>query len=138
MLGGVHVEHELDQGPVQAGQGTAQDDEARPGELGAGIEVHPTPLGAEVDVVLGHEGEARRFAPAPLLAVVRLVAAVRDIGMGQIGQTQRDLGDLVLDGRQRLFEALRRDPRSSTSASKGAMSCPAALALPTALERALR
>jgi len=100
VLVGVHVEHELDQRPMQPRHGAGERDEARPRHLGRQIEVHPAVARPEIDMILGFEVERRRRTPAAFLAVVGLVAPVRNLGSGQIGQAQTDVGQLVLDRAQ--------------------------------------
>ncbi len=51
-------------------------------------------------MVLRLERKDPRLAPAPLLAIVALIAAIGYAGMGQVGQAHRELAEILLDLRQ--------------------------------------
>jgi hypothetical protein len=82
VLARLDVQHELADRPLQPRQWSAQDDEAGNGDLSGGREVHggrSPPMPAPSTSGAGLEGEGARLAPAPLLAIGRLVRPVRHV-----------------------------------------------------------
>ena len=100
VLARVHVEHELDQGPMQAREPAAQGHEPAPRQLPRELEVERAEPDPEVGVVLRLEVEARRLADPPFLAVVVLVPAHGHGVVGEVGDLQGDALDLRLELRQ--------------------------------------
>ncbi len=109
MLPGLHVQHELRERPVQAGDAALHDGEARAGELDAQIEIQPERR-ADIDMVAHREFQAARRAPGPQHDVAVLVRTHRHAGMRQIGygeQQRLQLGlDLLQPGRRSFQRAL--------------------------------
>ena len=89
---GLHVQHELGQGPVQSGDRAFEHAKARARQLGAGFKVQAQGF-ANVHMVFGGKAQGRGFttqamrgAPAAQLNIAVFVAAQRHAGVGQIGQ----------------------------------------------------
>ncbi len=92
VFGGMQIEHELPEGPLQPGQRAPEDDETGTCQLCRRLEIHQAKALADVEMLLGHEIELFRFAPAAALDIVVLVGAVRHIGMQQIRQALEHFG----------------------------------------------
>ncbi len=111
MLPRLHVEHELPERAVQAGQVATQEGEARARQPRARVEIHAQRRG-DVGMFARGEGEGARGAPARYFDIVRLVRAVGDVGRGQVGDDlQRGLhrgGEARLLGLQRAHAAFQR------------------------------
>ena len=100
----MQIEHEADQGPLQAGAGAHQGDEAALGDAHRALGFkQPKPL-ADLPVLLEplfHAGAA----PALDLNVVGFGAAIGRLGRGQVGQGSEGLVQLQLEGLLLLLEA---------------------------------
>ncbi len=92
------VEHELGQRAVDAGRGLGQDDEAGARQFGGGVEVHAAFHRRDVVMFAGSEGEVARGAPAADFDVPGLIRAVGDVGVGQVGDGQEQVGQLLVEG----------------------------------------
>ncbi len=94
MFAGMQIDHELTESTLEPGKATAQDDEARPRQLGRGIEIHQAQTLAEgknvpSDKALGEFG----FLPyAPDFHIAMLVGTHRHIIEGLIGNLRQGLG----------------------------------------------
>ncbi len=97
VFGGLHIQHELRDRPLQPCHLPAQEGEARTRNLGSRLEIEAK-RGAEVGMLLGREGELARGAPARDFDIARLVLAFRHLGGGQVGQA----GKRVLQARGQL------------------------------------
>ncbi|PAV67119.1 hypothetical protein WR25_21598 [Diploscapter pachys] len=113
IVGGLVVEHELGERPVQPRHWPAQERKARARQIGARLEVHAQRR-TDVGMLAWREVERARGSPAGLFDVAGLVLAVGDVRCGQIGDGgQRALereacfGIGGLETGQRLFQ--RRD-----------------------------
>jgi hypothetical protein len=86
VLGGLHVQHELRQRPVQPRHRAAQEGEARAAQLGTGVEVQPQRR-TQVDVVARRKSkDGARRAPAAHLDVAAFVGTQRHAVVRQVGQ----------------------------------------------------
>ena len=93
----MQVQHELRQRPMQARQLATQHGEARTAELGAGVAIEPAVACAELDVILDRELEGAWRAPAMNFRVLGFVRTRRHRLMRNVGNAQREIGDLGLD-----------------------------------------
>ena len=82
---------------MQARKASAQQREARAGELGRGGEIHEAECLAQIGVV-ARRCNRLRFTPAPQLDVVVLVASVRHAGMRGVRHAREKLVELGLQG----------------------------------------
>ena len=97
MLARVQVEHESDQGALQAGAGAAQHVEARAGELDAALEVDDAERLAELPVRSRRETELASRARGPHHDVLRLVRSDRYVRFGQVRHFEEQRVQLRLD-----------------------------------------
>jgi hypothetical protein len=88
VLGGVHVEHELREGPVQARQRTAQYRESGPSQFGRRFRVQQSVQTAQLDMVAGREFELRLFAPPADFDVLALVTSFRNVRQREVRHIQ--------------------------------------------------
>lgn len=138
MLTGVQIDHELRQGAMQAGDRPTHQGEAGAGQLGGGLEIQPTVLLAQGDMILHREVEGLRRAPAANLDVLFLVRTDRHGLVRQVGDAQHQLVQLTLDAVQLLLAGFEFAAHAIHIGEQGAMSSPRCLAWPMDLERALR
>ncbi len=103
MLTGVQIDHELRQGAMQAGDRPTHQGEAGAGQFGGGLEIQPTVLLAQGDMILHREVEGLRRAPAANLDVLFLVRTDRHGLVRQVGDAQHQLVQLTLDAVQLLL-----------------------------------
>jgi len=99
----MQVDHELRQRPMQTCDRAAHQGETGAREFRRGLEVEPTVLFAEGDVVLHGEVEALRRAPAAHLDVLILIRSDRHRFVRQVGNAQHQLVQLALDTLQFLL-----------------------------------
>ena len=85
VLAGLQIEHELAKRALEPGQLALQDDEARTGQLGRGLEIHQAQRLADLEMLLRREVERRRLAMAADFAIVVGIGAVRHVVERQIG-----------------------------------------------------
>ena len=104
-VGQVGVNEVVEQRPLQTGTHASVDPEARAGQLGAAVVVDEPQVGAEIHVVLGLKVEHSGLAPVAERLVVFL-AAGKQVGVGEVGKTQHDVGLLDLNGLQLLVDLL--------------------------------
>jgi len=98
MPGGVQVQHELDQGPGQAGARTGQQGKSRAGHARGARKIKQSKRLAQRHVVLGGEIEMPLLAPFADDNIARGIFAHRHAGMRQIRNGQQEPALLVLDG----------------------------------------
>ena len=113
MLLRLHIEHELRQRAMQAGDGPAHDGKARAGDFGARIKIQPQRR-AQIDMVFGLKAQWLRVAPQ---AALRRPAAQLDVGafvrphghagMRQIGHAGQNGFNLGLQGFEAHFGGLQ-------------------------------
>ena len=96
-LARVDVEHELRQRPLESRERAVEHDEARAGELAGTAEIHQPEGFAQCRMILGGKAEARRRAVPADERVVRLVAPVRHLVGGQVGERRQRRVDLGLE-----------------------------------------
>ncbi len=106
VFGGVEVQHEVDQGPLQPGTGAQVKREARSGDLGGAFQVEDVQRRADVPMRLGLEGEPRRFPPGFHHGVFGAVPADRDRAVGQVGDAHQDPAERFLGLGERFFQLL--------------------------------
>ena len=137
VLAGVQIQHELDQGPVQAGDAGIHDREAGTGDLRRRFEVELAEGFAHVHVVAGFEIELAGRAPAAQLHVVVLVAAVGRLRVGQVGQAAEQFVQFLLHQRQFLFGHLELFAQGRDLGQDGAGILPFGLGLADGLRAGL-
>jgi len=81
----VHVEHEVDERPFQAGTEPPAHGEAGTGDLGGPLEVQDAEVLSHLPVVLGGEVVPPLLAPAPHHQVVGRIGSHRDTLVGYVG-----------------------------------------------------
>ena len=91
------VEHELDQGPVQAGEIAVHDIEAGAGNFTRGFKVHLPQGLSQGNVVPDLKIELGWLSPARNFLVVVLAGAFRHLVSGDIGHGQQQLFQLRLN-----------------------------------------
>ena len=80
------VDHELRQGPVDAGDAARHHHEAGAAESRRCLEVHSGARAGDLEMLSGREAEGPRLAPAADLGVGILVRALGHVVEGQVGQ----------------------------------------------------
>ena len=104
VLGGVQVEHEADEGALEAGACAHVDGEARAGELGGALEVENAEGFAELPVGLGGEVEGGIFAPGFDGDVVGFGCAGGDFVAGEVGNAGERQAHLLVESGGGLVE----------------------------------
>ena len=137
MLTGVQIDHELRQGAMQAGDRPTHQGEAGAGQFGSGLEIQPTVLLAQGDMILHRKSKAFG-APAANLDVLFLVRTDRHGLVRQVGDAQHQVVQLTLDAVQLLLAGFEFAAHAIHIGEQRAMSSPRCLAWPMDLERALR
>ena len=93
MIGGVRIQHELRERPMQTSDRPLQHDKARTGEFGRGFKIHAIEAGADIDVILDLKIKHGNLAPAFDLDVVVFISTDGDIIARQVGQCRRKVAD---------------------------------------------
>ena len=138
VLARVHVEHELDQGAVQARESSAEADESASGELRGQLEIEPAESDAEIGVVQRLEVEARWLADPPFLALSFSSLPSGTVSWVRLGTSRMMLSISARSSDSRISAAFSSSPSRATSVRNGSISSPLDLARPMAFERVLR
>ncbi len=97
VLGRVQVEHPVDQRPLEPDALAEHHVEARAAQFGAPFEVQDAQLRAQLPVGPGLEVELRRLAHGPDEYVVLLVQAIGGRLVGDVGDDQQQVVQLLAD-----------------------------------------
>ena len=92
----MQVQHELDEGPLEARPEAGVHREPRPRDLGRPLEVEDPQRRAQVPVGPGRELEAARLAHPPHLGVGGGVPPHRHAGVGEVRHHEQKAADRVL------------------------------------------
>ncbi len=84
MLAGMGIQHELDQGPMQAGSRPLHDHEPGAGDGDGGFKIQQTQGFPKIHVVFGFKSEFLRIAPAAHLFIIILRLSRRDCFVGYV------------------------------------------------------
>ena len=93
----MQIEHELRQRPVQTSNRTAHQRKACAGQLGSRLEIQPTVLLTQRDVVLDLELERLGRSPATHFNVLILILADRNRLVRHVRQAEHQLIQFALD-----------------------------------------
>ena len=106
---GVDVQHEVDQGPFQAGPRPRIEGEPCPGDLGGPFQVQNAQARAQVPVGTGLKVKVGFLAVDPDFDVLRGIGADRNAVVGEIGKGQLQALQMFLTGPQPFVQLL--DPK---------------------------
>ena len=84
----VHVQHKLDERPMQPGQRTPHHYKPRSGNAACRVEIEHAESRAQVHVVFWIKIERRNISPAPNFLILRFVVARRHIIVKQVRQAK--------------------------------------------------
>ena len=104
----MRVQHELRQCPVHPDHGPLQHHKAAARKLGGGFKIHPRLHAGDVEMFLWRKREFARAAPAPQFHVIRLVRAIGDVRMRQVGNGQQRITQLNVQRRRLRHKVIRR------------------------------
>ena len=94
MLCGVHIQHVIDERPLESGSRSGQYGKAGFGHAHRTVEIQNAERFAKIPVGLGRSRELRRRSPSAHFNIVSLIPAVRDRGVREVRNAQRDMGQL--------------------------------------------
>ena len=119
----LHVEHELDERPLETGARPRQDREAGSAELRRAGQIEHPERGSQLVMRSGLEIEGPRGPGAPNLLVGLLVEADRHALVSQVGKLEQALLELLFGGTHPLFlSETSSGARASSSRSRSAAS----------------
>ncbi len=103
MLGGVPIEHVVDQRTFQPGSGPRHDRKPGSCNLRGPIEIQDAEVLSDFPMGFGRIGKGRDGSPSANFNIFGCIGPHRDGGMGEIGDAKGDIAQGLLDGSQRSF-----------------------------------
>ena len=97
VLGGVQIEHVVDQRSFQPGPGSGHDGKPGSGNLRGSIEIQDAEMLSDFPMGFGGARKRRDGAPSTDFDILRGISPHRDRGMGKIGDAKRNVSERLLD-----------------------------------------